>query len=439
MKKNILIILLSFGLIASAQQKKLVVKNLTIGEAVPNLFIPKIINGKKANARLHDFNDRLLIIDFWATNCGGCVAALPRMEALQKQFGNKIKILPVTYEGAQLVTKFLKQNKYVKDLTLESVVEDEVLSASFKHIGVPHEVWIYKGKVIGLTGADYVDAHNIQLVLNGIKNDWPVKNDFLPPYDYNKPLLQLKPNQKDQFKYAAMFGYLEGIETNWGSVKDSVKHTIRNYVTNSPILTAYLVLWHYANPDFNARPFPSYILWEVKNSLKYQFDPKQGYRASWLRKYAISYESLNPDTGQTKSEQYYAAISDLDHLLGLKGRWEIRKTKCLLLVRNNTGVNIKSAGAEPDYGYEGNGPVIKLRNVSIAVITDFLNRQNGNLPAIDDTHYTDKIDMDLNVPDWRDLNAVRQALFPYGLELKEEMKDIKVFVLTEKMSSEPIR
>lgn len=423
------VFVLFFLSVTYAQEIEMHSKGLTVGDKVPNLFISKIINYKKSNAELSDFKSQLLILDFWSTNCSGCVAALPKMEVLQKQFGGKLSILPVTYEKQSLVTAFLKNNTNTRNLTLPSVVEDTVLSSNFRHVGVPHEVWIYKGRVVGITGSDYVDANNIQLVLDGKQNDWVIKDDFLPPFDFTKPLLKPELYCKGQFKYAAIFGFYHGATTNWGSAKDSVNNTIRNYITNSSILTAYLMTWHKIDTSFEPRPFPSHIKLEVKKPGKYEFYANNGYRANWLRSYAISYESIVPDTGQTEKRQHESVIQDLDYLLNIKGRWEVRKTKCLILVKSGGEEKFKSSGGKKSYG--GFGPVRKLRNVPVESITDLINSEPKNPPCFNGTEYKGNIDIVIDETDLNNLTRIRHVLNSYGLDLKEEFRDVKLFIITE--------
>lgn len=171
---------------------------LEIGSQLPDFAIAKLITPLdgvvSVPIQTSAFQDRLMNIDFWATNCSGCVAALPKMEELQQKFGDKVKILPVTYEDKALVMNFWKTNKYTRQLALPTVVEDQQFEKYFPHEAVPHEVWIYKGKVIGITEAEYVDSHNIQQVLNRKIPNWPLKNDY---YAFNGNKEQLfTPNEK---------------------------------------------------------------------------------------------------------------------------------------------------------------------------------------------------------------------------------------------------
>ncbi|WP_316748653.1 TlpA disulfide reductase family protein [Pedobacter gandavensis] len=433
MKNHILIVLCFFSLTTSAQIRKTKVVNLNIGQTVPDLLITNIINYSKPSVRLSQFKNQLLIIDFWATNCKGCVAALPRMEALQKQFQNRVTILPVTYEKKEDVLSFIKKNKYTKNLNFPSVVEDLTLSKLFKHQGVPHEVWIYKGKVVGITDLDYVDSNNIETILTEKKPDWPIKNDFLAPYDYKKPLMESKITKQEPTSYSAIFGYIEGISPKLTLFRDSIRGSFRTIAINSSIVRTYLHSWNKVDSSLKVRPYLSSICLEVQNPEKYEFTPKLGYWKSWLRENAISYESLVPDTGQNIPSIYRNVISDLDRLLNIHGRWEKRKTKCLILTKMSNNDLIRSKGGDKSYG-DLNGQVWEFRNVSIESLTDLLNQQLGNPPTFNSTNYQYPIDLDLNIEDWTELTRVKEALNKFGLDLIEEIREIKMFVISDQKS-----
>src|SRR5689334_64140 len=64
--------------------------NLKVGDVFPHFDFGKVIMSDKQKLNSSAFKDQLLILDFWNTRCGSCINALPKMEALQKQFGNRI-------------------------------------------------------------------------------------------------------------------------------------------------------------------------------------------------------------------------------------------------------------------------------------------------------------------------------------------------------------
>lgn len=435
---------------------------LTVGDEVPD-FKLKLINADKKTANIRDFNQQLLILDFWNTGCSSCIAALPEMEALQRKFGTKIKILPITLEAEKDILPFWKNNNYTKKLSLPSVVEDSNAHDYFPHIGVPHEVWIYKGKVAAITFSDYVKAINIQKILDGERVDWPVKNDFYK-FDANKiPLFSIDQNQIDTsstfLKYAAIRGYKSGVNSVGLSggreiVRDKQKKTIRTYILNEPILTAYIRNWiavlgiypdSFVTPDGGTTfvtPYPNAVVWEVADKSKYFLDEKLGEMQGFVVKNGICFESLQPDTGQNDKAVYISVIKDLDRLLGLHVRWEKRKEKVLVLIRTNEEDKLKSKQVilmvrdkfknYPNRRELKEGNLYHFRDVGLNRVVDYLNKESASNPYVfDETGYTGNVDMDLNIPSWSDINAVRKEFAPYGLALKEEERLVDKLIFTE--------
>lgn len=423
---------------AGAQQKPY---NLKIGDKVPAILIPKVINERKVSLNTSEFKDRLLIIDFWNTMCKACIEALPKMDTLQKQFGSRVKILPVTYEPESLIRTFMQRNKLVKGLKIPSVVGDKVLSAWFKHLADPHEVWIYKGKVIAITAGEFVDARNIQTVLDGKTLYLPVKDDFYK-FDATKPFLSLNVvhgNPTSSLAYTAVTGYQEGAMPSFKAIKDSITGLYRNYFTNSTILGAYNTFWrplvtvNYIQsagmPDAGGIS-PNQVVLEVKDKGRYIYGRGADYQENWHRKNDISYEWISVDSIAELKVKNKLIIGDLDRLLGLNGRWEKRQMKCLVLVRTDTVDRIKFSSGERVFEYQGK--IKKLRDFPPSNLVYYLNSFPENPPIFDGTNYLGNVDLELNFNSWTDIDAIRKALQPYGLDLREESRQMDMFVLTER-------
>lgn len=462
-KFNVLLLLVLFGLTVTAQKQVKTNKNgdlaiqkikgLKIGEIVPDVPLSKIIekDGGLKSAMLADYYDRLLILDFMYSSCGACITGLPKKDSLQRQFGGKVKIMVVvggeTYspgmlqrENENFIRKFLTNKSsflFKNNVQLPWVVENKVLNAYFPHQRVSHLVWIYKGKLVAITEQDYVTAENIQTVLGGKKNNWPVKNDFMPEIDLKTPLVRqdIKRFTGDKVvqRYAAVLGcYQDGVVTKAGTVRDSANHIRRDYIINLPILNIYTSRWGMATK--NLKPIePTQVLLEVKDPSRYisqedSMEPNLIVR----RKTRVCYESVGPDTNQTDQQVAYATIKDLDNLLGLHGRYEKRKMKSLSLVRTESEDRIGTKVKNGDNFVILNAPHVKLSNEGLSTIVWKLNQFYGNPPVFDETEYKGNVDMDFTLNSWQDISSVRKALQSYGLDLKETERELEVFVLTEK-------
>ncbi len=68
---------------------------LSAGDAAPALSVTKWLKG----APVTSFEKgHVYVVEFWATWCGPCVASMPHLSAIQKEFKDKVTIIGVTSE-----------------------------------------------------------------------------------------------------------------------------------------------------------------------------------------------------------------------------------------------------------------------------------------------------------------------------------------------------
>lgn len=395
------------------------ISDLKIGDEIPDVAISLLQNEKIVKMKIKDLKQPLIILDFWDTYCTSCITAFPRLDSLQKKFKNSLLILPVTYQDQKLVSNFLKNNRFLKknNINLVSAVDDKILKEYFKHQGVPHEVWIYKGKVKAITAADYINEKNIEKILLGKNVNWPVKH-VLNDFNYNEPLLNSQSIQRKQgFPiYAAIFKYIEGVESKSGYVLDSINHTIRQYFINQPIIQLYYSAMSLKTP-FPFFTAPNRMILEVKDSNYYVFDSNKNYKARWDIDHAFSYESVFPDS-ISKSRRSDIIVEQLNGFLGLKGRIETRKVKCLILTKE------KSHNVESDTSSFFHKKPIK----ELIRWLDTTNQISGQyLPIVDETRYSGLI----SLGEWTDLDTLRNELHKRGFDIRAGERNVDLFVLSE--------
>lgn len=407
-------------------------KNLNIGDNMPIFYISKMLNSSIKLKNTAYYKDKLLIIDFWGTGCSSCIEALPRMELLQKKFGDKIAIMPVTSERESEVMNFLKNNRYTKHLNLPIVVEDLKFKNYFNYKYVSHEVWIYKGKVIGITDLEYVDEQNIIRVLEGQRVSWPVKNDFYT-FDPNRPLFKINEKQVDvqstAISYAAISDFREKYSSSflpgiWQICRDSITKTIRFYVINQSVFSIYMTNWSRVNNRRKKNTpsnmiLPNQVLWEVGDRSKYIYEKEWGYRQDWIRKNGICFESMYADTGQTDSTVFMSVIADLNRLLGLNVRWEKHVEKVLVLERN--GASLKPSRMINQAGY---------RKCKISELVYMLNQKRSN-PYVFNEVGEDDPEVLLNVGLLDDISSINHMLKNYGFNFKKEDREVDKIVFSE--------
>jgi hypothetical protein len=245
-----------------------------------------------------------------------------------------------------------------------------------------------------------------------------------PLFDFEiiKPVFKLNKEQQTNtnrfLRYSVLTGYREGVEpikglANFAGYTDTSTGTRRMYMFNLSIedmLTHGMIK-------------KGQVLLEVSDPSKYRYDPTQGSKEAWMRKNAHCYELLLPVSAITSGKQL---DDDLAKTLGVKFGMEKRFADALVLIRTSNKDKIKSSGKEKPYTdlktYFKNVPVSHL---------SYPLMDAEMPPMVDETGYKDPVDLVLNISDWKDLVAVRKALRQYDLDLKEEKRELEMFVITE--------
>jgi thiol-disulfide isomerase/thioredoxin len=78
-----------------------------VGNAAPNFTVAPVKPG--GDIRLADYKGKVVLLDFWATWCGPCIAIMPELGEIQKKYGDRgLAVVGVTDENATTVQKFLQ-------------------------------------------------------------------------------------------------------------------------------------------------------------------------------------------------------------------------------------------------------------------------------------------------------------------------------------------
>jgi len=153
---------------------------LTIGDKVPDVVLKNMLFYKDSTANISDFKGKLLILDFMSVFCLSCMKALPRIDSLQKRYGDKIQVLLITPNKKEGIEDAFKRTKLADKLNLPIVPRGSDLKKYYSHKIISHIVWIdQSGITKAITHSDYIQAKNIESMLKNSRVDWPVKKDIM--------------------------------------------------------------------------------------------------------------------------------------------------------------------------------------------------------------------------------------------------------------------
>jgi len=408
---------------------------LRIGDKIPDITITKVLNYKSKSLKLSDFKGKLLILDFWATWCGACISSIPKMDILQKQFGDQIVILPVTYQTESVVDSFLaKLEKFRPEILTRGkiqIVEDTVLNRLFTHTGLPHYVWIdSKGVVQAITSHTDVTSANISTFLQKGRIETVLKQDDPRiPYSKEQPILSnLAGRSLPLILFQTLLsGYTAGLKGGMDILPADGLLSRKIVLRNSPLVNHFRTAFSDGKKWFGN----SSIILDVKNPSKLEY-PKNGDFNTWIRENGYCYELQLPK--EHDSQIYNQMKEDLKRFFpNYEARIERRLQKVLALVRTSDNDKLASKGGKAESKFSGFGA--KMQNIYLNMLTSQLSVffwQNSPLPIVNETSYRGKVDIEIKA-DMMDLKAVNEELNKYDLQFIEKEKETEVLVIKDKI------
>jgi len=416
MKKIIAVFLVIFVYItASAQQKQLDRSlQLKIGDQLPPLPKLPIVNYSENFFNDNKQDDKLIIFDLFNTGCTSCIAKMPALQKLKTEFGRKLEVIMVTPEDKGTMERFYRNNKFLKEhaAALPTIVSDTLLQKYFPHVAVSHVAWIYKNKVMAISHPDYVTAENIQKILKGEPTDIPLKDDFSIVEITSDDQVSVEDNKK-MIGSIQITGYNPKLNsTGIKFVHDSTQGVHTTYFNNLDLLGAFTAAWAPVKK-------PTYLLqkerieWNVKNPDRYQYDESKSLPYQmWLEKYSVCYKRMD-HLDVSDSTRALHVLNDLSDFFGVKVSWEFRKRRCLVITKTaQKHVELKQKGMR----YDG--------TETFAFFMDYSGKYP---PVIDEV----KLTVDMEIPDFNNLDELNHYLANYGAMIKEDWRDIEVLVFKE--------
>jgi thiol-disulfide isomerase/thioredoxin len=396
---------------------------IKIGEKIPDIVISQIINYSAGSARLSDFKDKVIVLDFWATWCSSCIANFPKLYALKNKYPTQLQVLLVdsriTRDNEQMVRAFMEKRKL--QYRLPSVVNDTSLIRLFPHQSMPHCVLIKNNVVLAITGADGITGETIAKFIEGKGSPLFVKADR--KYDDRLPLFA-GGNGGGPANYlyrSVLLGKVDNLPNSLGFTPAGNGLYRGAHVLNSPLPLLYTYAFH----EFAAYKANRVILC-APHSANTLFD---SVTALGLTNKLFTYESIFPP--QSREEGLEIMQSDLFRYFRLKVDSQYRDTTCymLKLAPNRRPRKADSLLKAETNIREHSGAPVYYTNLPIKGLANLLENEYHSF-FIDDTQYLENVDLRLPA-DLLNFTALSKSLSEQGLSLEKGKRKISFLVLTE--------
>ena len=412
-------------------------QQLGIGDVLPPFTINEITNYPEQYIDNNEIKGKLVIFDFWSTNCTSCVAAFPKLDSMQQQFKDQLQIFLITKQPKKLIDQFFIKHKKIKRPNLPIITGDSILSKFFPYVYVPHHVWVDSvGKVRYITDGYNTNESTVRGFLNGKKFELNEKQYVTNPVI--NPLSVLSDERwKDKVAYSSVLtNCLSGI-TFSNSIRQSPGYNYPNYISQNcaPISRLYAIAFGEGEKyNFNAN---NTVEINVKDISKYVYPSKQEELNYWTRANSYNYNLQIPPT---KGEMVYKIMQqDMIRFFGATARLEKRKIDCLVLVRTSAFNKLKTKGGEPSSNFwvMDESEEKYFRNMDFSFFSAFMRRVNEahwrKMPFVDETGIKGNVDISIlsEVKEGFDINEFRRQLRRYDLDLVIKRRVQNVLIISE--------
>lgn len=409
--------------------------SIRIGDSIPSdLVFRAVLNTDSNEIRLSDYRGKYLILQFWATWCTASSGFLLQAEAIQQYFGDRVKVLPITYESKAQVAKTLELRKSLEEINLPLITEETQLRKYFPHITLPHLVLIDPdGRVRAITGAQDMTIAKLSTLLQTGLGSFRQKVDKRIPFDIEDKLISGNPQipSKNIRFQSALTQYIPGVD---GASMENLADGTHLLFVNTSLIKLY-------RHAYTGRDLPNYFgfnriltegfedeeLTTSKSGLDYQEWMEKGDRV-------FGYELIAPPG----VDGYALMREDLKRFFPhIEAKVELRPRMVWALVQQEGKSYPRSNSTK---SYQVQPGTARLRN---SMLTGFIYQlnlyfmQRSPYPVMDRTGIDFPIDIDLEANFSRP-EELKSALNKTGLDLVLREESIPVLILSKRNPQNPI-
>lgn len=391
-----------------------------INQLCPDFAFDTIINYKNEKLSLSDFRGKFVIVDFWGTFCIPCINAIPKMEQLQKKFGENLQVLMVATDGFQKAKHFYETRQKVnKPMFLPCAINRKFVKY-FQIKEVSTYVWIDdQGYVKAITDESQLTDQNVDDFVKG-KSIRVRQLGKTVSRDYKKSLVTVA-NEMDSgtVLYNSSFTkYLNGFTSTYAPL---TRGRTKISATNLPISLLFRIAF---GDTANAVELNRTV---IESAHPEKFICLKGeYWETWKLNNTYCYELTVPKDKQHEILQIMR--DELRRFFGYHAFQEYRTQKCLVLRAEKNFQSWAGKTTAPKLVYNTGG--ITVTNHPFARFAGMIRHYMQDKIIFDETGLTGNVDIVLDA-EMNDVDSVNESLKKYGLQLHWEDRKVQMLVIKD--------
>lgn len=390
------------SLLLSAQARS---QSLTVGDKVPeitlsNSILPGSPNMIVKNVALQNFANKAVILDFWATWCGPCIASMPKYEAFQKKYADQLQVIGVTHETVKRIQSFVRNRPVGFMLAVDTA---SALRKYFEYRSIPHVVLIGKdGTVKAIAHSEDVTDAVINSLIAGREVSLPLKKDKVDFDVEENDYFKADPSTRESFNIQPGIPGLGSMSIIGKGAFAKRRVSMFNFTIDGLYRMAYQVSYYRTHLEVDPAIF------EYRND---------------KNKYCV--DVIVPVAGDGL---YTYMQQQLPRHFDIKARWQKKKMPVTVLKRTEGPLTIKPSAEENDL-YSGSGNHFNGDGVTMASLANYLeNFGIVQMPVVDETNLGGRYTLQL---EWQPEKKghMQEVLRNAGFELVKAEREIDVLVL----------
>lgn len=403
------------------------IKRLEIGDELVDITFSHKSNFPSWLKSTKDLKGKLVLLDFWGLGCVSCVESFPKMDSLQREFGDKFQIILVNSSSPEercleFISKLRDEKLKLAFASLPSINGDNRWGELFPHNGVPHHVWIdQEGKVMGITQGWNATRKHVKEILNGSKLKFSLKDDLVE-YDYRRQGLIKSGHEKlpTPILYSTFLPPFNGLGGGSYEYTDTSEMTYKVFHRNLLAAQMYYLSHKKLRCLVETTRIPKVS--DIKGE------------DEWQEQNSFTYEIKIPLSEKQNYPKYM--LEDLNRFFGMKygivGVIETRPVLAFVLKKVST--NKQSKQSAPLKSSKTNNEIVNITTLT-GLKAHFRRYENieQNTILIDETAISPKEKLDVYLPkEISNLKLLNEFLNTYSLEISKEFREIELMVIKDK-------